>query len=284
MERVARVGHRSFGKALFLFRLWRRECAPGFFSRCFYVSRKQEDRITMAAPRTSKLSNGMTSNNKKAVIILVFLALVLIVVVCLDSVLQSQQDVSTLTALLTDPSTTSKNSVRQGSSRTTNNRNANPLLIPQGTVPNLPSIRVEDKTSSDNVDAKREIYGGAGDKSHLGGFTQYDGHGVSPNTWTHMMQDLNVRSVMDIGCGRGISSSWFLDHGISHTLCVEGSHDAYERTLLPDRTTQMVEHDYSRGPWWPQDTYDAVWAVEFLEVGCVVLCCWPWICLFHEYR
>ena len=27
----------------------------------------------------------------------------------------------------------------------------------------------------------------------------------------------------------------------------------------------MVEHDFSRGPWWPEDTVDAVWCVEVLE-------------------
>ena len=27
----------------------------------------------------------------------------------------------------------------------------------------------------------------------------------------------------------------------------------------------MVLHDFSRGPWWPEKTYDAAWSVEFLE-------------------
>jgi hypothetical protein len=26
-----------------------------------------------------------------------------------------------------------------------------------------------------------------------------------------------------------------------------------------------VEHDYTRGPWWPDQTFDAMWSVEFLE-------------------
>jgi hypothetical protein len=48
-------------------------------------------------------------------------------------------------------------------------------------------------------------------------------------------------------------------------LCVEGSHDAVTKTLLPDPATQIVEHEFSQGPWWPTKTYDAVWCVEFLE-------------------
>ncbi len=70
---------------------------------------------------------------------------------------------------------------------------------------------------------------------------------------------------------------------------VEGSHDAFERSLLReiaqnddivvnqnvehkesqavaiDKENIVVEHDFSRGPWWPEDTVDAVWCVELLE-------------------
>lgn len=88
--------------------------------------------------------------------------------------------------------------------------------------------------------------------------------GISPNVWKNMIKEYGVRSLLDVGCGRGISSSWFLYHG-ARIKCAEGSHDAVERTLLPDPATQVTEHDFSRGPWWPKETYDAVWAVEFLE-------------------
>jgi hypothetical protein len=68
--------------------------------------------------------------------------------------------------------------------------------------------------------------------------------------------------VLDVGCGRGISSSYFLEQG-AEVLCVEGSHDAVERSLLPKHL--IVEHDYARGIWFPSKTYDALWCVEFLE-------------------
>ena len=52
----------------------------------------------------------------------------------------------------------------------------NPLVIPRGTAVALPSIRVD---SSEEVE--RGIYGGEGDKGHLGGFTKdkIDMDGVS---------------------------------------------------------------------------------------------------------
>jgi hypothetical protein len=101
-------------------------------------------------------------------------------------------------------------------------------------------------------------------KKHLGGFTVFDINGVSPSVWKYMVEKLGVHSLLDVGCGRGTSTTWFLKHGVD-ILCAEGSHDAYEKTFLPDPATQMVEHDFTRGPWWPEKTYDAVWAVEFLE-------------------
>jgi len=79
-----------------------------------------------------------------------------------------------------------------------------------------------------------------------------------------MISNLGIKSVMDIGCGRGFSTSWFYFHGCD-VICAEGSHDAWERSVLPDKENQMVLHDFSRGPWWPEKTYDAAWSVEFLE-------------------
>jgi SAM-dependent methyltransferase len=132
-----------------------------------------------------------------------------------------------------------------------------PLAIPPGSPPNLPRIEAEPET-----DATRGIYGGRGDGKHLGGFTEFDPHGVAPGVWAKMITEIGVKSIMDVGCGRGTSSRWFLEHK-ARVLCVEGSHDAVTKSFLPPDA--IVEHDYSRGPWWPQDTYDAAWSVEFLE-------------------
>jgi Methyltransferase domain len=142
-------------------------------------------------------------------------------------------------------------------------RDMMPIGIPPGKAIALPSIRVNEEDSN-AVDSVRKIYGGKGDKKHLGGFTNLDTEGVSPAVWKYMIQGLGVHSLLDVGCGRGTSTSWFLYHGVD-VLCAEGSHDAVEQSLLPDVSTQVVEHDFSRGPWWPEKTYDAVWSVEFLE-------------------
>ena len=77
-----------------------------------------------------------------------------------------------------------------------------------------------------------------------------------------MLGPLAIRSVIDVGCGRGHSTSYFKSAG-AQVLCVEGSHDAVTQSLLPPEV--IVEHDFSQGPWWPENTFDAMWCVEFLE-------------------
>jgi hypothetical protein len=136
----------------------------------------------------------------------------------------------------------------------------NPLDIPRGKAVALPSVIIDDS----KVVYERKIYGGKGDKPHLGGFAtgSIDMDGVAPVLWKYMVSEIGVKSLLDIGCGRGISTSWFHLHGVE-TLCVEGSHDAVGQTVLPPG--MVTEHDFSRGPWWPSRTVDAVWCVELLE-------------------
>eukprot|EP00600_Ochromonadales_sp_CCMP1393_P017426 CAMPEP_0175027994 /NCGR_PEP_ID=MMETSP0005-20121125/18718_1 /TAXON_ID=420556 /ORGANISM="Ochromonas sp., Strain CCMP1393" /LENGTH=228 /DNA_ID=CAMNT_0016287493 /DNA_START=118 /DNA_END=805 /DNA_ORIENTATION=- len=86
--------------------------------------------------------------------------------------------------------------------------------------------------------------------------------GVSDNVFRFMLGGLAVKSFIDVGCGKGFSSKFFLDSG-AKVRCVEGSHDAVTQSLLPSNL--VIEHDFSRGPWWPAGTFDAAWAVEFLE-------------------
>ena len=90
-----------------------------------------------------------------------------------------------------------------------------------------------------------------------------------------MVDYIGMKSLLDVGCGIGISTSWFVLHGLDYVHCVEGSHDAVEKSLLPglkdtghvpkNTTYGLTEHDFSRGPWWPDRTVDVAWAVEFAE-------------------
>jgi len=136
------------------------------------------------------------------------------------------------------------------------------LTIPRGKAVAMPSIRISEE---EDKAVARGQYGGKGDKPHLGGFTEFDPLGVSPTLWKHLIEFLGIKSMVDVGCGRGISTAWFVTHGLEFVQCVEGSHDAVMQSIVPDAEKRVVEHDFSRGPWWPDRTVDLAWAVEFTE-------------------
>lgn len=144
-------------------------------------------------------------------------------------------------------------------------------FVPVGPATALPSIPIP---VEEEAKLNRHIYGGKGDKVHLGGFTSFDPDGVSVNLWKHMISNIGIKSLLDLGCGKGTSTSWFVLHGLQYVVCAEGSHDAVTNSLLPkiqkekipaSTEWEIVEHDFSRGPWWPLQTVDAVWCVEFTE-------------------
>jgi len=149
----------------------------------------------------------------------------------------------------------------------THSRTASPgsvdYYLTMRSPPNMPSIPLTGEKEKLAVDIRKKLgYGGNKDGLHLGGFTEIDPMGVSPNLWHFMFGPLAIKSIVDVGCGRGHSTSFFMKQG-AKVLCVEGSRDAVSQSMLP--ANLIVEHDFSRGPWWPEETYDAVWCVEFLE-------------------
>jgi len=131
------------------------------------------------------------------------------------------------------------------------------------TPPNLPSILTSAEEEKKHA-VVRKYYGGKNDKLHLGGYlADGDSSTTSPNVFNWLLGELNIKKIIDLGCGRGFSTKYFLDRG-AEVLCVEGSHDAVQNSLLPKEL--VVEHDFTRGPWWPATTsWDAVWCVEFVE-------------------
>ena len=47
----------------------------------------------------------------------------------------------------------------------------------------------------------------------MGGFTKRDNEGVSSNVWNFMMGPLAIKSFIDLGCGKGVSTKYFMDNG-----------------------------------------------------------------------
>lgn len=136
--------------------------------------------------------------------------------------------------------------------------------IREGAPNALPALPVSDTVGQKLQEHRNALgYGGANEGMHIGGFLQNDTKSYERNLWHWLIFSQKVTSMLDVGCGMGYSSKYFLDHGVD-VLCVEGSHEGVETTVLPK--SRVVEHDFTRGPWWPKDqVFDIVWSVEFLE-------------------
>lgn len=82
-----------------------------------------------------------------------------------------------------------------------------------------------------------------------------------PDLWLWTMSALNVRSVLDVGCGEGHCMEFFSEYGCA-VRGVDGSRLAKERSRLPDCHDV---HDFIEGPYAPGGAWDVVWCCEFVE-------------------
>lgn len=103
-----------------------------------------------------------------------------------------------------------------------------------------------------------------GRNAHLGGYglgPLGDRATYCPNLWAWAIKLLNIRSVIDIGCGEGCSSRFFLEMGCA-VLGVEGYQPAIKNSRIPGH---VALHDYTTGPFIPDRSFDMAWSSEFVE-------------------
>jgi cyclopropane fatty-acyl-phospholipid synthase-like methyltransferase len=99
-------------------------------------------------------------------------------------------------------------------------------------------------------------------EGHLGGYL-YNGDPATtfPSMWKTLVKDLNIKSVLEIGCGRGFALKEFQKLNC-HILGLDGSPSAIRDNLVPDRVKEI---DFTRTKVQPQREYDLVYSVEFVE-------------------
>jgi hypothetical protein len=129
--------------------------------------------------------------------------------------------------------------------------------------PNVPSPGIAHLPPEEQKLAwKRGPFGGRGDDLSLGGFVSFDHAAFVPALYEYWLKVINIRSLLDVGCGKGAQTKYFLDKGLD-VLCVEGSRDGVTRNVLP--RNRIVEHDFTLAPWFPNKTYDLAMMVEVTE-------------------
>jgi len=106
---------------------------------------------------------------------------------------------------------------------------------------------------------------GIENKPHLGGYiiglTDFgDPNSYATEVWDWMIEN-GIKSVIDVGCGQGHSTKYFIDHGIE-CMGIEGGENAYLTSAVKQH---IVLHDFTDGGYLPDKEYDAVWCCEFVE-------------------
>jgi SAM-dependent methyltransferase len=103
-----------------------------------------------------------------------------------------------------------------------------------------------------------------GADNHLGGYSSGPIGDVAtyyPNLWTWAIKLLDIKSIIDVGCGEGHSVEFFLKAGCD-AVGVEGYEPAARNGRAADRITL---HDYTKGPYLPDRQFDMAWSCEFVE-------------------
>jgi SAM-dependent methyltransferase len=98
--------------------------------------------------------------------------------------------------------------------------------------------------------------------AHLGGSWELaDPYTFVDDIWGYLLVEYDIRSVVDIGCGRGYAVKWFAEQGCK-SLGIEGDPVALADTKAPGL---VIEHDYTKGPYVLPEPYDLAISMEFVE-------------------
>jgi SAM-dependent methyltransferase len=105
--------------------------------------------------------------------------------------------------------------------------------------------------------------------AHLGGYVPADTdhpHGDwwtwTPALWEFLLEHIQPRTLLDVGCGEGHSTRWFQKYGVDATG-VDGSAVAREHAVISE--DKFFLHDFTRGVLPVVIHVDMIWCCEFLE-------------------
>lgn len=99
-------------------------------------------------------------------------------------------------------------------------------------------------------------------EGHLGGYyTTIDLPSQCPKMWKYIIETLNIKSVLDVGCGMGYAMQEFMKY-CDEVVGIDGSNYALENSPVKEK---IFQHDYTVGELETEDRYDLCWCCEFVE-------------------
>lgn len=119
-------------------------------------------------------------------------------------------------------------------------------------------------------------------KPHLGGNYIERNHATfCPSAWTYVIKKYNIKSVLDVGSGRGHAAKWFADQGLK-SLAIEGLEDNVKNAVHPTIQIDLTERTYTADI----EMVNCIEVVEHIEEKYLdnlltVLCCGKFIFMTH---
>lgn len=99
-------------------------------------------------------------------------------------------------------------------------------------------------------------------EGHLGGFyTTVDKASHCPEMFKYLVENLDINSVLDIGCGMGYQMQEFMKY-CDEVVGVDGSEYATSNSPVKE---SIFKHDFSVGELETEDRFDLCWCCEFVE-------------------
>jgi hypothetical protein len=117
---------------------------------------------------------------------------------------------------------------------------------------------------------------------HLGGnYIEMNQHTHCPKAWQYVINKHNIKSVLDIGSGRGHAAKWFNDQGLK-SYAIEGMEENCQLAVHPTECVDLTKKTYSVDV----DLVNCVEVVEhveekYLENLLTALCCGKYIFMTH---
>lgn len=132
--------------------------------------------------------------------------------------------------------------------------------------------------------AKKKQYTEAIDlnKPHLGGnFIEVNPTTFCPGAWQYVIKKYNIKSVMDVGSGRGHAAKWFADQGLK-TVAIDGLEDNVKNCVYPTELVDLTERSFTANVQLV-NCIEVVEHIEeeFLDNLLTTLCCGQYLFMTH---
>lgn len=117
---------------------------------------------------------------------------------------------------------------------------------------------------------------------HLGGnIIEGDPATFCPSAWKYILEKYEIKSVLDVGAGRGYAAKWFSENNIE-TTAIEGLSENVANSVYP-----LIEHDITVGSFIKSvDLVNCIEVVEHIEEKFIdnlltTLCCGKYLFMTH---